>query len=553
MDAAMANRWGTDDERGAANLLTPEMVLGALKVPAAGRVLNLGSEIGKHGAVSGGRNKTWHVTVQVTNPADPGRGRAEDILTMHTHAHSHLDGLGHIWYDGRLYNDVPATVIGRGGAGKLGIDKIGGIVTRGLLIDVTQGGQRSWSVGELITADDLAAACRTKDVEPRPGDALLIRTGWFDLFLGGDPLFEEGEPGLDPGAVDWIVKADPVAIGVDNFAAEPVPAPVGSNPLLVHETLLRDRGIYMMELLDLRELALARASSFLLVVAPLLIKKGLGSPVNPIAVLLPPTKLIRAPNAADRKGEPAMGVDVDLTDEAAVVTLRWPERRNSLGPDDVLPVADAIQHASQAGRPVVILTGQGAFCAGGDLRGFAELSRTSSVSEIREVVYVRVQQMISALRDCRVPTIAAIDGPAVGLGMDLALACDMRFVGATGWMQQGWARVGLIPGAGGGALAWRLNPTIGWRLLVDQQRLHGPDCEGLGLAEAAEGTALAAACQRAHAIAQLDLEVIQAYVELLRPLGWPSDGHLAQCANYQSAFIGSERFRAMASAILSTG
>ena len=57
--------------------------------------------------------------------------------------------------------------------------------------------------------------------------------------------------------------------------------------------------------------------------------------------------------------------------------------------------------------------------------------------------------MIRTLMAVPVPTIAAVDGAAVGMGMDLALACDSRFIGTTGWMRQGWARYGAIPATGG--------------------------------------------------------------------------------------------------------
>src|SRR5437870_3214515 len=103
--------------------------------------------------------------------------------------------------------------------------------------------------------------------------------------------------------------------------------------------------------------------------------------------------------------------------------MDWPERRNALRPEDAEEVAAAVDTAGAAAASAVILTGAGAFCAGGDLRTFAELSARHAPGEIEAQVYRRVQAMIRALRRCPVPTIAAVDGPAVGLGFDLALAC----------------------------------------------------------------------------------------------------------------------------------
>lgn len=278
-------RWGSDDQQGALNLLTPDKVLSALQAPKQGRVIPLGSEVGRRGAISSGRNATWHLTIQVQHPRDAGRGRAEDTLTMHTHAHSHMDGLAHIWYDGQLYNGFPASSVGRGGANALSIGDVGGIVTRGVCLDLTEAGARAWDVGELIEVVDLQRCLEVIGTTIEPGDAVLLHSGWFELFKADDPRFHEGEPGLSPSATDWLAAHDPVLVGMDNSAIEPIPAAPGSNPLYVHETFLRDHGIYMLELLDLAELASSGAGTFLFTTAPLRIDRGLGSPVNPIAVI----------------------------------------------------------------------------------------------------------------------------------------------------------------------------------------------------------------------------------------------------------------------------
>jgi kynurenine formamidase len=278
-------RWGDDDELGALNLLTPETVLRALQIPTQGRIIPLGSEVSKRGAITGGRNKTWHVSIQVEHPVDPGRGRAEDTLTMHTHAHSHMDGLAHIWYDGQLYNGFSSETVGRGGANKLSLGGVGGIATRGLCLDLTVGGARELEVGELIDVADLERALAVIGTSVEPGDAVLLHSGWFEHHKRGDARFHEGEPGLSPAAADWLAARDPVLVGMDNSAIEPLPPRPGSNPLYVHETLLRDHGIYMLELLDLTELAESGAGTFLFMTAPLRIDRGLGSPVNPTAVI----------------------------------------------------------------------------------------------------------------------------------------------------------------------------------------------------------------------------------------------------------------------------
>src|SRR5947207_1820312 len=143
-----------------------------------------------------------------------------------------------------------------------------------------------------------------------------------------------------------------------------------------------------------------------------------------------------------------MGVRQEWHDRVAVVTLDWPERRNALGPPDLRDVAAAIQGVADANADVIVLTGNGAFCSGGHLESIAERT-TMSASDHRRQIAGSAQALIRTLVGVPVPVIAAIDGPAIGLGFDIALACDYRLVGPNGWCMQGWGRVGVIPGAGG--------------------------------------------------------------------------------------------------------
>jgi enoyl-CoA hydratase/carnithine racemase len=245
-----------------------------------------------------------------------------------------------------------------------------------------------------------------------------------------------------------------------------------------------------------------------------------------------------------------MGVTTEHRETASIVTLRWTEKRNALSAEDARAVAEAIRVAGDMASSAVILTGDGAFCAGGDLRAFAELSATGDPGEIRTHVYGDVQAMIRALRDAPLPTIAAVDGPAVGLGMDLALACDVRIVGPSGWLRQGWGSVGLISATGGSWFVERAKRGLVWQLLARQERLDGARCEELGLAHASTLPALAAAQELAANLSAVPLEVLTAYTRISRPQTFPDDEYLELCATLQSQFIGSERFRDLAGRLL---
>lgn len=248
-----------------------------------------------------------------------------------------------------------------------------------------------------------------------------------------------------------------------------------------------------------------------------------------------------------------MPVDVEQRDDGiAVVSMNWPEKRNALGPDDTRELGDALEHAASRSDVGTILTGVGSFCAGGDLAQFAELSVGSTVKEIRDRIYGNVHSVLRAIRSSLVPVVAAVNGPAVGLGLDYALACDMCFIGSDGWIQQGWALAGLIHGAGGSAFIQRSGGQGFWRLVAQQRRLDAEEAQAIGIAEAVEGNAVDAAIGRLRELGRLPREVLEAYTQLFRMERWPNPQFFEHCADFQAGFIGSEIFRSRASSILAT-
>jgi enoyl-CoA hydratase/carnithine racemase len=148
-------------------------------------------------------------------------------------------------------------------------------------------------------------------------------------------------------------------------------------------------------------------------------------------------------------------VDVSYEDDLAVVTIDRPEHSNALDSTTARSLLDAIETLSGRAR-VAIVTGSGkAFCAGGDLR---ELERWSDLSEeeIGSMLYAGYQGLIRALRAAPAVVIAAVNGAAVGAGMDLALACDVRIAAESARFGQVWVRLGVVPGTGGAYLTQAL-------------------------------------------------------------------------------------------------
>ncbi|NKX55909.1 cyclase family protein [Arthrobacter sp. E918] len=286
-------RWGEQDERGALNLLTPERVLAALQTPRTGKLYSLSMPIERTGPHLDYRGAPQRLTL--TNHSDEsmfvngfggrvGVGANEDIVVMGTHTATHMDALCHVYADGATYNGHPHDGMSSyGGAAYSGIEKAGTIVTRGVLIDVAAAkGLPHLDFGYAITADDLQTALKQQGVELRPGDAVLIRTGWLELFMETDEMRLD-QPGLSLEAARFLGEQDVAVVGADNTSVEVQPWSEGEF-LGGHIELLVKRGIHLIEHLSLAELSADNCYQFLFATAPLRIVGATGSPVNPIAV-----------------------------------------------------------------------------------------------------------------------------------------------------------------------------------------------------------------------------------------------------------------------------
>jgi kynurenine formamidase len=295
-DARIGNwgRWGDDDERGALNLITPEVVLAATQVCRTGKVYNLGLPVARSGTpVFPYRGAPQRLTLTSQTDAGmnaeygalPGVGSNEDVLIVAAHNGTHMDALCHVYKDEQFYNGKSAhNFTSHNGAPCCGIEKTGGFAGRAVVLDVAGHQGVDWlEPGTNITADDLEACRAAHGVEIRAGDIVLVRTGWLDLFAslqGGEPPFLQ--PGLGASTVDYIADHDIAAVGCDNAAVEVIP--FDGEFLALHIELLVRRGLTLLEHLVLTPLAADGVRECLLAVAPLLVTGGTGSPINPIAI-----------------------------------------------------------------------------------------------------------------------------------------------------------------------------------------------------------------------------------------------------------------------------
>lgn len=156
-------------------------------------------------------------------------------------------------------------------------------------------------------------------------------------------------------------------------------------------------------------------------------------------------------------------VHYQRTGAIAVLRLDRPQTRNAISTRaDCDDLVNALELAQADDASCLVLTGAGsAFCAGGDLKGMKQRSgigRLDAPVKTRDNYRRGVQRAIRALWDCELPMIAAINGPAIGLGLDLACLCDLRIAGESAKFASSFIKVGLIPGDGG---AWVLPRVVG--------------------------------------------------------------------------------------------
>ena len=279
-------RWGPDDERGTLNLITPAMVAAATRLVKTGRVYSLSVSVGPDTPRPAIRNQIWHLCMVRNDPTISRRRVADDTIMMHVHSSTHMDALSHLWYEGRLFNGYPDDAVNQLGASKNAITNVKGLIGRGVLLDVARHkGVAHLDNSYVVTPEDLDACARDEKVEIKPGDIVLVRTGYISEFKKDTRLYESGEPGPGRACIEWFYRNQVCAIGADNVGVEKMPAEDPERPMVFHEQVIRDLGGYLIELLDLDELARDRAYEFLFIAAPLMISRGVGSPINPLAVV----------------------------------------------------------------------------------------------------------------------------------------------------------------------------------------------------------------------------------------------------------------------------
>jgi kynurenine formamidase len=206
-------------------------------------------------------------------------------LEMSDHTGTHIDGMNHISIDGRLYNGFNAQEItGTFGTTRLGIENTPPILTRGLLADVASlHGTEMLQAGYVISPEEIDSSLG--ELSLRKGDALLIRTGWSQLWMVDNEKYVGPCPGIGLSAAQWIAQQGVALVGVDTSNGEVAPNEDPKEIDPVHQILIVKNGIRLIENLALERLKEEKVMEFAFICLPLPVKGGTGSPVSPIAVV----------------------------------------------------------------------------------------------------------------------------------------------------------------------------------------------------------------------------------------------------------------------------
>ena len=285
-DERCPSRWGAGDERGAANHMGPATVLRAARLIRTGRVIELGQVL-RGSMPLGARHFDVYMKPTGRNVGSNRRGSNEELVVAEMgQVGTQFDGFTHQTIGDSLYNCFDQNeILTRSGFTRLGVENVGTLMTRGVLIDVAAlKGVDMLPDRYEITVDDLRQALDRQGVALEAGDAVLIHTGWGVLWDTDAERFMASNPGIGVAAAQWLVDHDPMLLGADNQPVEVSPNPDPELSLPIHQMMLVVNGIHLVERMRLDELAAAGAYEFAFVVQPLKIEGATGSTVAPVAI-----------------------------------------------------------------------------------------------------------------------------------------------------------------------------------------------------------------------------------------------------------------------------
>ena len=285
------SKWGRDDQKGNANLITDESVLNASSLIRKGKVYSLGITIDSNTPAYPPRS----LSIQVVQPnqqfgakAAPNSSYNDDIFQGWFGIGSQLDGLGHmgnpdgIFYncnDGKDFTDIS-------GLKKLGIENVPPLVARGIILDMASYfGVDYLEGGQSFTVEDVKAVEKNQSTPIKKGDVVLFHTGWTDAKFKSDPdLWGSIEPGQSPEVAEYLASKGVVAVGADTWGLDVIPSADPDKAFQGHVILLQENGIYILETMNTGPLVNDDVYEFFFVLGHAKVRGAVQMYINPIAI-----------------------------------------------------------------------------------------------------------------------------------------------------------------------------------------------------------------------------------------------------------------------------
>jgi kynurenine formamidase len=292
------NPWGTDDQIGAMNYVLAETLVPLLKSVERGKIYDL-SQVIEMGApqvlpfqspfvqsMYCTAGNTRRLLAEAMNITD-GAGAFLERVEMTMHVGTHIDALGHFATEDQMYNGNTVTGCGGDwGLTRLGIEHCPPIVTRAVVVDVAGfKGVAHLDGGAAITPSDLEGALKKQKSTIRPGDAVLVHTGWGKHYMVDNATYVRSSPGLGEEAARWLSAQKVSAIGADNMGLEVTPMEDERKAFPVHQHLIVEKGVYIIENLKLSEPCADGMYEFPFILLPTKYKGATACPVRPIGVV----------------------------------------------------------------------------------------------------------------------------------------------------------------------------------------------------------------------------------------------------------------------------
>ncbi|HCQ81346.1 MAG TPA: polyketide cyclase [Rhodobiaceae bacterium] len=288
-DNWFVSKFGKDDTLGAINNIDEVKTKQAVSLVKQGKTVSLGMVTAADTPAYGPRK--FQLIVHQLND---GSGQAlgvgktvgnDDTVLTSVGIGSQIDGLGHIGRDHVYYNNRPAAdVVAPDGLLTFGTHALPGIVTRGVVLDMTKiFGQDPLPIGTAYTEADIKRAAKTQGIDIEASDVVLLHSGFLKA-TADDAELLPGLPGLGVSGAHYLAKLGVAAVGADTWAMEALPSEDVNDAFPVHRILLAKYGVYILENMTTHKLVDVGVDEFMFALGVPRLKGAVQAIINPLAI-----------------------------------------------------------------------------------------------------------------------------------------------------------------------------------------------------------------------------------------------------------------------------